>query len=147
MGCRETKAARRRIKLDARSIVALTARRKAARKQEAAASPWIFSDATGGFLERFAVIRAFVQAVKAAKLPPIRFLDLRHTHATLMLLAGVNAKAVSERLGHSSIAITLDIYAHVLPGTCAGSPTCNSTHSKLRRSSPTTRNASRTCFF
>jgi integrase len=45
----------------------------------------------------------------------IRLHDLRHTHATLMLSAGVPAKAVSERLGHSSIALTLDTYSHVLP--------------------------------
>jgi integrase len=42
--------------------------------------------------------------------------DLRHTHATLLLKAGVHPKIVSERLGHSSIALTLDVYSHVLPG-------------------------------
>jgi integrase len=41
---------------------------------------------------------------------------LRHTHATLMLTAGVHPKVVSERLGHANIGITLDIYSHVLPG-------------------------------
>jgi integrase len=48
-------------------------------------------------------------------LPPTRFHDLRHGHATLMLLQGIHPKIVSERLGHSSIGITLDIYSHVLP--------------------------------
>ena len=48
-------------------------------------------------------------------LPPVRFHDLRHGHATIMLLQGVHPKVVSERLGHSSIGITLDIYSHVLP--------------------------------
>lgn len=47
---------------------------------------------------------------------PFRLYDLRHTHATLLLKAGVNPKIVSERLGHSSVRITLDIYSHVLPG-------------------------------
>ena len=42
--------------------------------------------------------------------------DLRHTHATLMLKAGVHPKVVSERLGHANIGITLDIYSHVMPG-------------------------------
>ena len=42
-------------------------------------------------------------------------LHFRHTHATLLLLSGTNAKVVSERLGHSSISITLDTYSHVLP--------------------------------
>ncbi len=45
----------------------------------------------------------------------LRLYDLRHSHATLLLKAGVHAKIVSERLGHSSIALTLDIYSHVLP--------------------------------
>lgn len=48
-------------------------------------------------------------------LPRVRFHDLRHSHATQLLLAGVHAKVVSERLGHSSIQLTLDVYAHVLP--------------------------------
>jgi len=45
----------------------------------------------------------------------IRFHDLRHTAATLMLIAGVNPKVVSEMLGHTSVAITLDRYSHVIP--------------------------------
>lgn len=45
----------------------------------------------------------------------IRFHDLRHTHATMLLQQGVHPKIVSERLGHSSIGITLDTYSHVLP--------------------------------
>ena len=49
-------------------------------------------------------------------LPHIRFHDLRHTHATLMLKQGVHPKIVSERLGHASIAITLDTYSHVVSG-------------------------------
>jgi integrase len=42
--------------------------------------------------------------------------DLRHTDASLLLAVGVNPKGVSERLGHSSVAFTLDTYAHVIPG-------------------------------
>ncbi|WP_019420141.1 site-specific integrase [Paenibacillus sp. OSY-SE] len=48
-------------------------------------------------------------------LPKIRFHDLRHTHATLLLKAGIHPKIVQERLGHSSINVTLDTYSHVLP--------------------------------
>src|SRR5205085_7202389 len=59
---------------------------------------------------------SFQQAVKRAGVRPIRFHDLRHTHATLFLSNGEHPKIVSERLGHSSIAITLDLYSHVLPG-------------------------------
>ena len=46
----------------------------------------------------------------------MRFHDLRHTHATLLLRDGIYVKVVSERLGHANVAITLDTYAHVLPG-------------------------------
>jgi integrase len=49
-------------------------------------------------------------------LPRIRFHDLRHAHATHLLAAGVHPKVASERLGHSKVGITLDLYSHVLPG-------------------------------
>jgi integrase len=49
-------------------------------------------------------------------LPRIRLHDLRHTHATLLLKEGVPPKVVSERLGHSSVAFTMQVYQHVLPG-------------------------------
>ncbi len=54
--------------------------------------------------------------LKKAGLPHIRFHDLRHSHATLLLKAGIHPKIVSERLGHANIGITLDTYSHVLPG-------------------------------
>ena len=63
-----------------------------------------------------AVTLAFKRIIKKAGLKDIRLHDLRHTHATLMLKAGVHPKVVSERLGHASIGITLDIYSHVMPG-------------------------------
>jgi integrase len=53
--------------------------------------------------------------VKAAGVPVIRFHNMRHTSAKLLLLAGENVKVVSERLGHAKMRITLDTYAHVLP--------------------------------
>jgi integrase len=59
--------------------------------------------------------RDFARLTEAAGVPKIRFHDLRHTSAGLLLGANVNAKVVSERLGHSSIGITLDTYSHVLP--------------------------------
>jgi integrase len=57
----------------------------------------------------------FKPLLRRAGLPQIRFHDLRHTCATLLLSKNVNPKVVSEMLGHSSIAITLDTYSHVLP--------------------------------
>jgi integrase len=61
------------------------------------------------------LLRTWYSLLKKSKLSPIRFHDLRHTHATLLLLQGVHPKIVSERLGHSSIQITLDTYSHLLP--------------------------------
>jgi integrase len=59
--------------------------------------------------------RSFLTTVKAAAVKEIRFHDLRHTAATLLLLNGVNVKAVSRRLGHAAAKITLDTYASFLP--------------------------------
>jgi integrase len=76
----------------------------------------VFCDTLGGPLHGISVYRyQFLPLVHRAGVPYIRFHDLRHTSATLMLLSGVPVKVVSEMLGHSSIAITLDVYAHVLP--------------------------------
>ncbi len=61
--------------------------------------------------------RDFKALLAAAGLPNIRFHDLRHSHATLLLERGVNAKVVQERLGHESVKTTLDLYAHVLPAS------------------------------
>jgi integrase len=63
--------------------------------------------------ERFS--RSFVRQLERHGLPALSVHGLRHTWATLALQAGVHPKVVQERLGHSSIAITMDIYSHVLP--------------------------------
>lgn len=59
--------------------------------------------------------KTYERLIKEADVPKIRFHDLRHTHATMLLAQGVHAKVISERLGHSNIKITLDTYSHVLP--------------------------------
>ncbi len=61
------------------------------------------------------VFRDFKALLQKAGLPDIRFHDLRHTAATMMLLRGVNVKVAQARLGHSQINLTLDTYSHVLP--------------------------------
>jgi integrase len=61
--------------------------------------------------------RYWRQAVKKAMLPQIRLHDLRLTHATLALQAGVHPKVVSERLGHATVSITLDTCSHAIPAT------------------------------
>jgi integrase len=59
---------------------------------------------------------AWDRFLAAVDLPRIRFHDLRHSHATAMLARNIHPKIVSERLGHSRVALTLDTYSHVLPG-------------------------------
>lgn len=59
--------------------------------------------------------RHFKKILETAGIPKVRLYNLRHTMATLLLSQGINPKIVSERLGHSSIALTLDTYSHVLP--------------------------------
>jgi integrase len=72
------------------------------------------ADATA--LQPNSIGHAFAMFLKATKRPHIRFHDLRHSHATQMLAAGVHPKIASERLGHAKVGTTLDLYSHVLPG-------------------------------
>lgn len=58
----------------------------------------------------------FDRLVARAGVPRIRLHDLRHTYATIALRAGMHPAIVSERLGHSSIAVTIDLYSHAVPG-------------------------------
>lgn len=61
------------------------------------------------------MIRTYYRLLKKADVPKIRFHDLRHSHATLVLKKGVHPKIAQERLGHANIRITLDTHSHVLP--------------------------------
>jgi integrase len=81
-----------------------------------AGAEWLFCDHKGGLLRRQNLARrSFKLLLVQADLPPIRFHDLRHTAATLLLIANVHPKVVSEMLGHAKVSITLDMYSHVLP--------------------------------
>ncbi len=62
----------------------------------------------------YGVSEWFKRWQKKHKIPLIRFHDLRHTHATILLALGVDIKTISQRLGHSSIVTTMNIYTHVL---------------------------------
>jgi integrase len=59
---------------------------------------------------------AFIKFIKASGLRRVRLHDLRHSHATHLLMANVHPKIVQERLGHANIATTMDLYTHVMPG-------------------------------
>jgi integrase len=77
-------------------------------------SELVFPGPDGGFLGPQVATSRFAKLARDSALPRIRLHDLRHTHATLALQAGVHPKIVSERLGHASISFTLDIYSHAL---------------------------------
>jgi len=59
----------------------------------------------------------FQEILKGAELPKIRFYDLRHTHASLLIAEGVHPKKIAERLGHASIKLTMDTYGHLFEGS------------------------------
>lgn len=117
----KTAAGARTVRLTSETLEALKAHRKRQAELRLAAPEWrdhdlIVCTGRGTPVQPCGnVQRSFEALVKQAGLRRIRVHDLRHTHATLLLLAGVPAKVVSERLGHASIGITLDTYSHVLP--------------------------------
>jgi len=76
----------------------------------------VFTNSKGKPIRPNTVTRAWITMAKKAGVKVIRFHDARHSHATLMLRDNIHPKIVQERLGHSSIAITLDRYSHVSPG-------------------------------
>lgn len=75
----------------------------------------VFTDPTGRPLQPYVARHAFILLLLRAGLRPVRFHDLRHTAATLLLGRGIHPKIVSEMLGHATIAMTLDLYSHVTP--------------------------------
>ena len=76
---------------------------------------FVFCNHFGGLIETSRLYMDFKGLLQAANLPVIRFHDLRHSAATLLLSMGIHPKVVQELLGHSTIAMTLDTYSHVLP--------------------------------
>jgi integrase len=112
----KTPKSRRRVDLPQFVVDALTKHRAQSVREGFAKQPWVFCNSTGGPLRRTHFhVNHFKPLLDVADLPVIRFHDLRHTSATLLLAAGVHPKVVQERLGHSQIGITLDTYSHVVP--------------------------------
>ena len=117
----KTKRSQRLITLDRRTTTALREHRAAqAQKRLVAGSVWqdhdlVFCRDDGSPTHPDSFSHTFERQVAASNLPRIRLHDLRHTHASLALAAGIHPKVVSERLGHANISITLDTYSHVIP--------------------------------
>jgi integrase len=114
----------RMVDLDDRTLAALTVHRGQLR----ALSPLLAQDDAyvlgrldGGVQHPERLSRSFAEHRQSAaarygiELPAIRLHDLRHTHATLYLRAGIDSKIVSEGLGHANVSITLDVYSHAVP--------------------------------
>jgi integrase len=119
----KTRGSRRSIRLTASAVEALERHRGCQEaERDAAGGNWndwdlVFCTRRGTPIRRDNLHdKHWKPLLRRAELPDIRFHDLRHTCATLLLTKGVHAKIVSETLGHSSIAITLDTYSHVIPG-------------------------------
>ena len=77
---------------------------------------WVFSDVEGDLLKPHTVSRSWRRTVTALKLPAVSFHALRHTHASVLIKAGVDILTISRRLGHSKASITLDVYGHLIAG-------------------------------
>jgi len=110
------------IDLDSGTIDQLQAHRK---RQRVDRNEWgpdyqdrdlVFRKEDGTPIHPHTFSQAFERLVAKMDLPTFRLHDLRHTHATLLIKEGVPVKVVSERLGHASVAFTMQIYQHVLPG-------------------------------
>jgi integrase len=117
----KTARSRRSVSLDATTVAALRAHRKRQLEERMSwgqayrDSGLVVTREDGTLVHPDRFTQMFDKHVKDAGLPRIRLHDLRHTHATLALAAGVHPKVVSERLGHATVAFTLDVYSHAVP--------------------------------
>jgi len=121
-GAPKTARGRRSVALDAETVKVLRNWRRTQLEERLAwGAAWtdtgrVFTREDGTDQHPSRVSERFGQLVKRSGLARIRLHDLRHSHATVALAANVHPKVVQERLGHASIAITLDLYSHVAPG-------------------------------
>lgn len=118
----KTARSRRQIEIEPRVVAALRRHRAAQLQERLAAGPaWVdgelvFSTRTGGPIDGRELLRAWFRPLLArARLPRIRFHDLRHSYASIALARGLHPKVVQEAMGHSTIAVTMDLYSHVVP--------------------------------
>jgi integrase len=118
----KTRRGRRKVALDVTSVDVLRAHRTAQLEERMRlGSAWtdsgyVFCGLDGAALHPDTITATFKSIIRDLDVPRIRLHDLRHTSATLALKAGIHPKVVSERLGHATVSITLDLYSHVLDG-------------------------------
>jgi integrase len=120
---KETKAGRGRTVALTRLSIEELCRHKARQAEELlrlgiqlSDEMYVVAQVDGNPLKPNSLTHEFARFIAGTGLPRVRFHDLRHSHATHMLASGVHPKIAQERLGHATIATTLDLYSHVLPG-------------------------------
>lgn len=117
----KTASSRRTIDLDEQTTAMLRRHRRGQLEERMATGQrdddgFVFARPDGSPVHPDLVSQTFQRFMDQSELPRIRLHDLRHTHATILLQQNVHPKVVSERLGHSSIAFTMTVYQHVMPG-------------------------------
>jgi integrase len=120
---KETKSGKARTVALSSTVLEELRRHKAAQAEEQLKigirpdkDSFVVAQADGSPLKPISLTHEWTRQIGKTTLPQIRFHDLRHSHATQLLAAGVHPKIASERLGHSTVGITLDLYSHVMPG-------------------------------
>jgi integrase len=117
----KTRTSRRTVELDVAAVDLLQRWR---RRLEADALPagiddWMFCNTAGRHLNPQSISQLFDRTVALTDIQRVRFHDLRHTHASLLIADGEDVKVVSERLGHAHPAFTIHTYQHLVPGMSA----------------------------
>ena len=117
----KTKKSTRAIDLDPKTIAMLQEHHRQQAEEWLAngrtgARPSLLFTQNGSFIHPDRFSKVFRNLVVKSGLPLLRLHDVRHTHASLLLLGGWHPKVVQERLGHSSITVTMDLYSHLIPG-------------------------------
>jgi integrase len=117
----KTERGKRTVSLGPALVAVLRAHRKAKAERRLAAEDWadegwVFPGPDGRLLAPWVPTQGFRRLQRGVPdLPPLHFHGLRHTAATTMLLAGVDAKVVQDQMGHKTLAMTMDLYSHGLP--------------------------------
>lgn len=119
-GCK-TRTSRRTVELDHSTVDLLSAWRRRLERDglPAGMDDWMFCNGAGRYLNLQSISQLFDRIVARTDISRVRFHDLRHTHASLLIASGEDVKVVSERLGHAHPAFTMHTYQHLLPGMSA----------------------------
>ena len=122
----KTKRGRRNLRLPGEAVEVLRAHKVQQMQVRLAlglgkpdADTLVFSDIEGELLKPHTISRAWRRVVAAKKLPTVTFHALRHTHASMLINAGIDILTISRRLGHSKASVTLDVYGHLVGGADA----------------------------